>query len=84
MLEMDLQMLLDPLEFLNRGRVYLGYINIVSYESPFSLLSLLQPSPIRCKKTSFDLGGNDRQSSPNDIKVDNMTPKSYALNMKLV
>ena len=32
---------------------------------------------IRFKKTSFNLGENDRQSSPNAMKLNEMTPNSY-------
>ena len=36
------------------------------------------------QKTSFNLGWNDRQSSPNAMKLNKMTPNAYVLNIKLI
>ena len=34
------------------------------------------------QKTSFNLGGNDRQSSPNSMKLNKMTPNYYLPKLK--
>ena len=36
------------------------------------------------QKTSFNLGGNDRQTSPNSMKLNKITPNAYVLNIKLI
>ena len=36
------------------------------------------------KNTSFNLGGNDRKTSPNAMKLKNITPNAYVMKIKLI